>query len=207
MEKSNYQKQAEAAGTLFLTYDQEKIIRKFGLCADDDVIFLQYLHTDYRIVRKSGQVLKMDEEGTWQICCDYETVMTIYDLLCHHQGEAAPVMCGRRKPIAGFTVSGGPDTGRFTNAYAAAFQRAPARLKAACAALGGVMQQPMAGAEVTCLFPVTSFFSVLLQFWAGDEEFPPKITLLWDENTLEFMHFETTYFLQGDLLRRLKELL
>lgn len=207
MERSNYLKQAEAAAALFLEYDQERIMKKFGLCADGKGICLKYLNTDYRIDRASGKISELAADGTWQICRSYETVMTIYDLLCHHRGDVAPVMCGRRKPIAGFTVSGGPDTGRFTKDYAAAFQEKTQGLRAACAALGGVMQPPMAGAEVTCLFPVTSFFSVLLQFWAEDEEFPPKITLLWDENTLEFMHFETTYFLQGDLLARLKALL
>ena len=49
-----------------------------------------------------------------------------------------------------------------------------------------------------------SFFPVLLQFWQADEEFPPKLVLLWDQNTIEFMHFETTFYLQGDLLERLK---
>ena len=28
--------------------------------------------------------------------------------------------------------------------------------------------------------------------------------LLWDRNTDSFMHFETTFYLQGDLLARLK---
>jgi len=28
--------------------------------------------------------------------------------------------------------------------------------------------------------------------------------LLWDRNTDRFLHFETTFFLQGDLLERLR---
>ena len=62
----------------------------------------------------------------------------------------------------------------------------------------------MAGADLTCKFPVTSFFPVLLQFWEGDEEFPPRMLILWDRATDQFMHFETTFYLQGDLLERLK---
>ena len=69
------------------------------------------------------------------------------------------------------------------------------------------LKKPLAGAEVTCEIPVTPFFSVLLQFWDGDDEFPPKLSLLWDRNALRFLHFETTFFLQGDLLERLKQLL
>ena len=55
------------------------------------------------------------------------------------------------------------------------------------------------------MIPVTSYFPVLLQFWEGDEEFPPKLMLLWDENSMAFLHYETTYYLQGDLLERLSQ--
>lgn len=51
---------------------------------------------------------------------------------------------------------------------------------------------------------MTDFFPVLLQFWEGDEEFSPRLLLLWDRNTTEFLRFETTFYLQGDLLERLK---
>ena len=61
----------------------------------------------------------------------------------------------------------------------------------------------MAGADVTCRIPVTPFFPVLLQFWEGDDEFPPKLMLLWDKNSMRFLHFETTFYLQGDIAQRL----
>ena len=44
---------------------------------------------------------------------------------------------------------------------------------------------------------------MLLQFWDGDEEFPPRLILLWDRSADQFLHFETTFYLQGDLLTRL----
>ena len=65
----------------------------------------------------------------------------------------------------------------------------------------------MAGADVTCKIPVTPFFPILLQFRDGDEEFPPRFTILWDRNTPAFLHFETTFYLQGDLLERLSRLM
>ena len=55
--------------------------------------------------------------------------------------------------------------------------------------------------------PAFSFFPVLLQFWESDEEFPPQIKILWDDQTMRYLNFETTYYLQGDLLKRLQELL
>ena len=59
--------------------------------------------------------------------------------------------------------------------------------------------------DVTYRIPVTPFFPVLLQFWESDEEFPPQLQLMWDRNADSFLHFETTFFLQGDLLERLKK--
>ena len=60
---------------------------------------------------------------------------------------------------------------------------------------------------MTYRFAVTPFFPVVLQFWAGDEEFPPKLLILWDRNTPAFLHYETTFYLQGDLLDRLQSIM
>ena len=56
------------------------------------------------------------------------------------------------------------------------------------------------GADLTFEMPVMGDFSVLFQFWDADEEFPAKILLLWDKVSLSYLHFETTFYLQGDLL-------
>ena len=45
--------------------------------------------------------------------------------------------------------------------------------------------------------PVFRDFSVLFQFWDGDEEFPPRIRWLFDENALSFMHYETLWYVMG----------
>ena len=40
-----------------------------------------------------------------------------------------------------------------------------------------------------------------------DYEFPASLQLLWDTNTLDFVHYETTYYIAGHLLSRLRELM
>jgi len=129
--------------------------------------------------------------------------MTVYDLLCHHQGELLPVQTGNWQPIESFTVSAEQKFGTFTGDAASVFEAHKERVRSACEALGGVLQAPIAGADVTCLFPVTKWFSLLLQFWSADEEFPPQVRLLWDQNALKLLNFETTFYLQGDLLERI----
>ena len=77
-------------------------------------------------------------------------------------------------------------------------------LKQACIRLGGQIQPRLARADVTARIPAFPFFPVLLQFWDADDEFPPQIKIMWDDQTMRYLNFETTYYLQGDLLARLK---
>lgn len=200
---SNYDLQVDIAKRIFLEYDQEMLIRKFRLEADELWIYLHYLNTLCRINRKDGSVEEYIQ-NQWKECRSYSTVMTIYDLLCYHKGESIPSLAGQWCAVGTFVVTGVTNTETFTKKYAAIFDSRTEELRAACESLSGILQPRMAGADVTCLIPVTPFFPVLLQFWEGDEEFPPKLMLLWDRNTDLLLHFETTFYLQGDLLERLK---
>lgn len=198
----NYALQVQQAKGLFLTYDQEQLIRKFRLEANENWLFLSYLNTPYRIDRRGGGVEECTPNG-WRPCEDYDRVMTLYDLLCFCQGDVLPRLSGQWCTVGTFIVTGITDTETYTGKFARAFSGRLEQLKAACQKLGGRLQPPMAGADLTCCFPVTDFFSVLLQYWEADEEFPPKLLILWDRNTDQFLRFETTFYLQGDLLNRL----
>ena len=200
---SNYDQQVDIGRRIFLKYDQPRLIRKFGLRADEGWIYLTYLHTPCRISREDGRIEEQLQEG-WQECRNFGTVMTIYDLLCYHQGNTPPALFHSWCTVGSFVVTGVTNTGTFTKKYAAVFDGRVEELKAACTKLGGTLERSMAGADVTCRIPVTPYFPVLLQFWEGDEEFPPKLQLMWDRNAMAFLHFETTFYLQGDLLERLK---
>lgn len=201
---SNYDRQVDIGRRIFMEYDQDKIIRRYELLADEHWIYLDYLDASYRISRENGKIEEQQKENCWKECRSYDTVMTIYDLLCYAKGDTAPVLYGAWQTLGNFAVGSSPGTGAFTKKYAKQFRNSAEKLKAACKKLGGIMQKPMARADVTCLIPVTSFFPVLLQFWDGDEEFDPELVLLWDKNSNQFLHFETMFYLQGDLLDRMK---
>lgn len=207
MERNNYDRQVDIAREIFLQYDQTLLIQKFGLKADQRYLYLQYLNSPFRICRQSGQVDEHLPEQGWTECRNFSSVMTVYDLLCFHKGHTLPGVAGSWQTVGSFVVSGVQETDRFTREAALLFDRNLPVLQKACEALGGVLQPSAAGADVSCIFPVTDFFSVLLRFWAADEEFPPSVSLLWDRNALQYLHFETTFYLQGDLLERLSALL
>lgn len=199
----NYDLQVDIGKGIFLEYDQELMIRKYGLSADEGYLYLRYLDIPCRIHRETGGIEEY-RDGYWQECRNFSTVMTIYDLLCFHKGETAPVLAGQWCTVGNFVVTGVTQTDTFTKKYASYFDGRPEQLGTAIQTLGGIVQPTMAGADLTCKFQVTPFFPVLLQFWQGDEDFPPKLLLLWDRNSDQFLHFETTFYLQGDLLERIK---
>ena len=39
----------------------------------------------------------------------------------------------------------------------------------------------------------------------SDEEFPPVLKFMWDENVLDYLRFETLYYVMGDFLDALDQ--
>ncbi len=81
-----------------------------------------------------------------------------------------------------------PRKGRVRRLCPADCDRKPEALRAACLALGG-REIPMG--ELSFEIPLFDFLPVMVQFWSSDEEFPPVFKLMWDENVLMFLRFET----------------
>ena len=79
----NYQIQMQNAQKYFLTYDQDKLIRKFTLHADEDYLYPIMFRTLYRIDRKTGSFERY--RGTWQDANTFGEVMTLLDILCDSQ--------------------------------------------------------------------------------------------------------------------------
>ena len=180
----NYEKQIYIGRDLFLRYDQDMLIKKYKLKNDHAYLYLNYIGTEYRISRS-----------------EYSIVMTIYDLLCYSEDKTLPPLTGQWQPVTRFIPTGSSPSGDvFTPKYEAAFSGKVNVVSQACLCLGGELQKRLAGADLTFEMPVMGDFSVLFQFWDADEEFPAKILLLWDKVSLSYLHFETTFYLQGDLL-------
>ena len=192
----NYEISRERAKSYFLTYDQEKIINRWNIPHDGDFFYVRFLDRPYRICRHTGDVVRLFDGAQ----AGFSEVLSIFDLLCHSgeasflTGEFAPVNSLRGRP-----ASVGVDADHSSKA-ASLFDRAPERFRAACLGLGGV---PIQMGDMGFRFPIFGEMQAILKFYHSDEEFPASITLLWDENTLQYMYYETVFYVAGFLIHEI----
>ena len=205
--ESNYAKQAEMARELFLKYEQDEMIEKFHLEHDEDYLYLLFIGDKYRILRETGAVEREDADaGQYVSCSDFNVVMTIYDVLCY--SKETPELAHEWCPLHGLQITmSSPSADKFNQKYANAFAGKIDRLQEICRSLGGIQPEISAGADVCWQFNLFEFFPLQFRFWDEDDEFPAKIQLLWDRNSLKFMHFETLYYAMGHLMNRLLALM
>ncbi len=90
----NYEKQVYTGRELFLKYNQDKLIEKYGLKHDEEYLYLKYIETEYRINRRNGAIEYATGEE-WTDCREYTVVMTIYDFLCCSGPEILPPFTGQ----------------------------------------------------------------------------------------------------------------
>ena len=189
----NYQQSRDRAQAYFLNFDQEKIIRDWKLRHDENWLYLTFLGKPYRVCRKSGSIFRVLDNTQ----ADFSEVLSIFDLLCHEgsskiaSGQLAPVNSLRGRPRA---AGVGTD---FHSKTAAIFDRNPESFRHACEALGGT---PVPMGDIGYRFPLFEELPVVLKFYHADEDFPASVTLLWDSNTLDFMYYETVFYIAGFLL-------
>lgn len=202
--QSNYDRQACKARALFLTYDQGRMIERHALEHDEDYLYLMFIGDRFRIARKSGEVeICGQEAGAYHSCKDFPVLMSLFDALCYPQGT--PKLSGEWRPLYNLQVTmSSPSADLFNQKYADLFSGHAGRLWEACQSLGGVKEQLLAGADVCCRFALFPFFPAQFRFWDADDEFPAKIQILWDRNSLQFLHFETLYYVMGHLMKKLE---
>jgi len=199
---SNYDKMLASSQTLFLGYDQDAMIRRWALEHNDDYLYAGYMGQMLRIDRRSGDVgyARAPEEGEYRATRFVNEGMALFDLLTRSPVRPRPT--GRWSSIStlGGIIGAGHDRTLSHEGAAARFQGRCDALAAACRRLGGV---PDGRGDVSYAIPVFRDFRILFQFWDGDDEFPANIKYLFDENALQYMHYETLWYVMGTLADRL----
>lgn len=199
MRRNNYETARDQARRLFLGWDQARMTERCGLRCDADFLYLSFLGQPFRIVRATGEAQNLEVGRT----ADFEEALSIYDYLCRE--EPLPGMCGSRKSVNALRYAGqsSPGASGFHQAYAERFQHRQEALRQVLAQLG----TPFPIGDIACVFPVFDGFDAVFQFWEGDDEFPPSLRFLWDENTPDYLKFETVYYVMGSFLELLERLM
>ncbi len=203
MEKTdNYRLQARQAQDRFLTYDQKALIRKMGLSFDDQWLYVSLLSQPYRISRTTGDMQKL-AETVWVDANSHSEVMTLLDLLCDSREDR--FLRNQWKAMTSFglmfhqnLLEGKRDP------WADLFEAHPQAFRRACEALRG---RPFPQGDMAYAIELAGGLEILVQLWFGDEEFPAGLRLLWDENALMYIKYETMYFARDLLLKRIRGLM
>ena len=197
----NYKIQFQNAQKFFLTYDQEKLIRKFGLKNDADYLYMTMYGTPYRLCRKSGNLEKYQE--AWVDANTFGEVMTLLDILCDSREDRFLTGKWMSTQMFGKYFHSGLLEPEY-DALADNFDKNPGSLARACKALGG---HPIQGGDEAWAVEVMDGLEIGIFFWHADEEFPAQIRFFWDENALMYIKYETMHYTIGYLRQRLSNAL
>ena len=193
---TNFEKLAAMGRPIFLGYSQEKMIARFHLRADPDFLFVPFFDSVYRIARETGQVWTEQMQPASPAAC-----LTIYDMLCRHEPLPELAHSWRTTNTLPGTAQSNPSDVRLNRAAAQTFSENPAALCRACQNLGG-KRFPVG--DVAYEFLVFPWFPVVFQLFLGDEEFPSSLQFLWDAYALQFLHYETLYYVMDCLIAGLR---
>ena len=188
--QSNYDQVIENWRLKFLEMDQEELIRKFQLEADEEFLYIIYFSKKFRIDRKNGFIT---EDGKSP---GFDTVMNIYNTF--YYSAAHPVASGN---LVAFRQV------KRVYPFEAAYRRTiifrlqelfagkTEELRKACEALGGTL---LPQGDVGYVLPVFPFLNIAVLFWDKDEEFEAQANMLFDSEITEFMHEENVVCVAAD---------
>lgn len=195
----NYGKMLAAAQRRCAGYDMAALTAKPGVEDAGTYLRTSFLSQEV-LITKSDCAVTVDGRPA-----NFGEGLSIYDWLCDRKPYAAAAgeFCVVSS-LPGVVVSGTglsmamPKLARQVHERPEKFQTVMESMDAKTEKLGDM------GYKLN-IFPD---FPMCLKFYFGDEEFPPQLTLLWDKNSLQFVRYETLYYIAGclqTLLQRMCE--
>lgn len=193
--ESNYNKVRETWRMKFLEMDQEALVRKFHLNADDSALYITYFSHTMRIDRQTGTITYKD---TPEELPTFNTVITIYNVF--HYAIEVPVASGKLVPFRQVKRVY-PFERAYQQTILKGFQdtftgKVPS-LITACEKLNGT-KLPQGDAGYT--IPVFPFLNIAVLFWDADDEFEAQANMLFDSEITSFMHEENVVGVASDAL-------
>ncbi len=191
----NYAIATQAAAKRFCSYNMERIARKNGIEDLGQSLSTCFLGQTVQISKATGRITFPDGREA-----DFCEALTIYDWLCDRKENATPAwdFCPVGS-LPGVYVSGG-NLSMTGGSLPAKIDQNPGCFLEKAASMGA---RPVNLGDIGLEFMAFPDLPVRLKFYHSDEEFPASLTLLWDKNILDFLRYETVYYLAGCLLKML----
>ena len=195
---NNYDRMLLSAQQRFLEYDPHLLAIRPGVEDRANHFSTRFLGQQACIFKDNGCVT-LDGE-----MADFIQTLSILDWLC--DGKPDAVASEAYCPVASLpgVYVGGSGLSMEMPSLADAIHVAPDVFRNASQTMGATEEKlGDLGAKLE-IFPG---LTMCLKFYFGDEEFAPQLTLLWDRNMLHFVRYETIYYIDGCLQKRLLALM
>jgi hypothetical protein len=200
---SNYEITKRRVQKDFLKYDQEKMIQKFALKADENYLYITFIGHSYRICRKSGYLEWSEDNFVTCVEGDFNEALTIYDLLCDSKENchAANDFINLNSLSSLQSSSKKLGDGLF-HGEDKIFDHKEELFGNVCEKLGG---KKAGKGDVAYELPLFDFLPCRIQFWNSDDEFDAQLQIFMDKNVLKFIRYETVWYAVSHLMKRLTE--
>jgi len=211
--ESNYDKAKTKVEAKFAELDTDSLAKKWNLDTDEKYIYISIFLCDYRIEKATGRVEAKYQEKYKELIKErkellswkegtYDETFTIFDLLTFSEDKPFPKgeYC-RLNSLHGISKFSAPMDGKMCNELLELTKGSKGKLKKLCEAVGGT---PHGKGDYSALLVLFQDLKVQITLWEADEEFPAQMYLMWDENMLKYIKFETIWYLAAMVLTQLE---
>lgn len=197
VKRDNYEISLQAAQKRFCSYDIEKMPRRKEILDTGAYLETGFFGKKVLICKQTGSIT-LDGQPA-----DYCETLSVLDWLCDSQAAAAASgqFC-TVSSLPGVLVSG---SGLVMKAplLAQRMDHDPSFLLRAARVMGG---KTVPAGDMGIEMEIFPGLPMQLKFYHSDEEFPADITFLWDRNILQFVRYETVYYIVASLMKILSAL-
>lgn len=196
--RSNYEILAEEARKRFSSMDMDEIRQRTGIDPQEGAFRIGLLGREYAVSADDGTVTGNDGAPA-----GHTVSMILYDLLGYSEKGANPSGEYTQVQNLAKVVSTVKYAGQgMHDRTAQDIDGKDEKLIAACEALGGT---PWGKGDVSYMIPLYRDLKFVFSFWNSDDEFPASANVLFDDNSLQYMHYETLWYCIGHIFSRITE--
>ena len=192
---NNYEISLQAAMKRFCSYDMTVLSQKMGVTDRGEYLQTRFFGMETKINKTTGAVTVDGQPA------DFCEALSVFDWLC--DGKPGAKASGAFCPVSSLPGVLVRDSGLMMKAsqLSESIHRNPEEFCKKCRKMGGKMVNiGDIGAEIE-IFPG---LPMEMKFYFGDDEFSPEIIFLWDKNILQFVRYETVYYIAACLQKQLR---